>query len=93
MFSKAKSCLIMLAAAYAVLSSVSVQRAAADFIEGGDLVLDVTIDSTNYRMHVFTNIGTNSLTVNADGTVDYMVVAGGGAAVAGAVAAAAAPAA
>jgi PKD repeat protein len=41
-------------------------------------VTNYTLNGTNYRAHIFTTVGTNSLAVMGGGFVDVLVVAGGG---------------
>jgi hypothetical protein len=45
---------------------------------GGDSVFDITDGGVNYRVHVFSTVGTSSFVVSQGGEVEYLVVAGGG---------------
>jgi len=48
---------------------------------GGTTVTDVTIDGTDYRIHAFENVGSDTFTVNrapSGATVDVLMVGGGG---------------
>ncbi|MEI8083850.1 MAG: glycine-rich domain-containing protein, partial [Actinomycetes bacterium] len=45
----------------------------------GGTVTNYTLNGTNYTAHIFTTVGTNSLTVMGSGNVEYLVVGGGGA--------------
>jgi len=45
---------------------------------GGDSVFDITDGGTDYRVHVFTTVGTSNFVVSQGGDVEYLVVAGGG---------------
>lgn len=47
-------------------------------IEGGDLVYETQEGTTAYRVHVFTNTGTATLTVNVESSVECLLVGGGG---------------
>jgi hypothetical protein len=47
------------------------------FASGGT-VTNYTLGGTNYRAHIFTTVGTTSLTVMAGGFVEVLVVGGGG---------------
>jgi len=44
----------------------------------GGFVIDTVISAIEYRMHIFTSVGTFSFQVLRGGQVDYLVVAGGG---------------
>jgi hypothetical protein len=45
---------------------------------GGDVVEEINVSGTNYRVHKFTTVGTFSFTAYTSLSVEYLVVAGGG---------------
>jgi len=47
-------------------------------LASGGFVTDIVISGIEYRLHIFTSIGTSSFQVLRGGQVDYLVVAGGG---------------
>ena len=47
-------------------------------IATGGTVTDITQDGVNYRVHLFTSVGTSTFTVTRSGSVEYLIVAGGG---------------
>ena len=44
----------------------------------GGTVNDITQGGINYRVHVFSTVGTSTFTVSQGGEVEYLIVAGGG---------------
>ena len=45
---------------------------------GGDLSYTVVVAGVTYRVHEFTTVGSNTLTVLGGGQVEYLLLAGGG---------------
>jgi hypothetical protein len=64
---------------YNAAQAVWLGTTSAGVLATGGTVYDVITEGTTYRVHVFTNTGNSTFTVNKSGSVDYLIVAGGGA--------------
>ena len=59
-------------------ASISFLPGGGGVLATGGTVTNYTLNGTNYRAHIFSTVGTTSLTFAAGGNVEVLVVAGGG---------------